>query len=161
MGLDQYLTIREYVSETDYTNYDYKSNTPPPKNPAFDKIISLSQYSNLVDKAQGHIELSIPIGQWRKANQIHNWFVTNVQNDIDECQTVWVSREKMTELLDLCKMVLVNRHLAPELLPTRSGSFFGSYDYDEYYFGDIDHTITILDNALKTDSDSFYYSSSW
>lgn len=161
MGLDQYLTIREYVSETDYSDYDYKSETPPPKNPVYAQILSLTKYSNLADNTQGHIEVSIPVGKWRKANQIHNWFVTNVQNHIDECQEVWVSREKMAELLKTCQAVITSPKLAEELLPTRNGSFFGSTDYDEYYFEDIKHTVKILSAALQTDSDSFYYSSSW
>ena len=36
----------------------------------------------------------------------------------------------------------------------------GSYEYDEYYLKDLQHTIEILEPLLKCD-DSIYYSSSW
>lgn len=39
---------------------------------------------------------------WRKANQIHSWFVDNVQNGEDDCGTYDVSVEKLKELLALC-----------------------------------------------------------
>lgn len=53
------------------------------------------------------------IGYWRKANQIHNWFVENVQSGIDECQSSFVSREQLAFLLDLCKMVRMSCNLVP------------------------------------------------
>jgi hypothetical protein len=35
---------------------------------------------------------------WRKANQIHKWFVDNVQDGVDDCKEYWVSEEKLQEL---------------------------------------------------------------
>lgn len=43
---------------------------------------------------------------WRKANQIHKWFVDNVQDGNDDCKEYFVSPGKITELRDLCKKVL-------------------------------------------------------
>lgn len=43
---------------------------------------------------------------WRKANAIHAWFVTHVQDGIDECQDSPVTRAQLTELRDLCQGVL-------------------------------------------------------
>jgi hypothetical protein len=52
--------------------------------------------------------------------------------------------------------------VADEELPTQQGFFFGSYEYDEWYFGDLKQTVEIIDNALSVSDDwSFYYSSSW
>jgi len=50
-------------------------------------------------------EITERVGYWRKANQIHAWFVHNVQGGRDECQESEVSREQLGELLDLCRKV--------------------------------------------------------
>ena len=44
----------------------------------------------------------------------------------------------------ICDKVLDDNSLAEELLPTRSGFFFGSTDYDEWYFEDIKYHGTLL-----------------
>ena len=57
-----------------------------------------------------------------------------------------------------------NPEIAEELLPTQSGFFFGSTDYDQWYMADIEDTINILKNALETvdfDREMVVYSSSW
>jgi hypothetical protein len=43
---------------------------------------------------------------WRKANHIHNWFVENVQDGIDNCATYYVSPDQLTALLDACERVI-------------------------------------------------------
>lgn len=45
------------------------------------------------------------VGYWRKANQIHNWFVNNVQGGIDDCGTYEVTEDQLAELLNICKEV--------------------------------------------------------
>ena len=42
---------------------------------------------------------------WRKANQIHNWFVINVQNKLDDCGNYEVTKEALETLLEQCKLV--------------------------------------------------------
>ena len=47
------------------------------------------------------------IGYWRKANQIHNWFVKNVQDGEDDCHYHnEVTKEVLEELLAICQKVL-------------------------------------------------------
>jgi hypothetical protein len=49
----------------------------------------------------------VTVAYWRKANQIHKWFVDNCQEGVDECQVSDpISREKLTELRDLCQQVI-------------------------------------------------------
>ncbi len=43
---------------------------------------------------------------WRKANQIHAWFVENVQDGNDDCGEYYVPIEKLQELLSLCEQVI-------------------------------------------------------
>lgn len=99
-------------------------------------------------------------GYWRKANQIHKWFVDNVQEGNDDCKEYFVPEEKLKKLLTLCKLVKDNPKMAYKFLPTESGFFFGNTDYDEYYYEQINETISILEEALKDPAD-FYYKSSW
>ena len=104
------------------------------------------------------------VGYWRKANHIHKWFVSNVQNGYDDCGEYEVSKEQLLELKELCKTVLSDNKKASELLPTGSGFFFGSTEYDKYYFEDLESTIEIIDNVLATtefENEMIIYTSSW
>lgn len=57
-----------------------------------------------------------------------------------------------------------NPEVAAKLLPTQSGFFFGSTEYDEWYMQDITDTIAILTKAIETtdfDREMVVYSASW
>ena len=57
-----------------------------------------------------------------------------------------------------------NPAIAEEYLPTASGFFFGSTEYDQWYMQDIEHTIEVLTKVLaETDFETqmIAYSSSW
>ena len=55
-----------------------------------------------------------------------------------------------------------SRSKASKLLPSTSGFFFGSTDYDEWYFGNVQYTITLIENLLKVnDVMDVYYQASW
>ena len=59
---------------------------------------------------------------------------------------------------------IANPEIAEELLPTTSGFFFGSTNYDQWYMEDIIKTIDILTKALETtdfDREMIAYCSSW
>ena len=100
---------------------------------------------------------------WRKANAIHNWFVTNCQGGRDECQLTYVSREDLTKLRDLCREVLASK--CAEKLPPTSGFFFGSTDVDDGYYADLERTASelseILDNSDAYKEWDFFYQASW
>ena len=97
---------------------------------------------------------------WHKANAIHNWFVENVQGGDDNCGEYYVSVVKLKELLNLVLKVLDNHNQAQQLLPTRSGFFFGSNEYDKYYFTKLERTRKALEIAINENGD-YYYHSSW
>jgi hypothetical protein len=101
------------------------------------------------------------VGYWRKQNQIHQWFVENVQNGVDNCGEYCVSKGQLEDLLEICKKILNDNSLAEELLPTASGFFFGGTEYDEWYFDGIQNTIEILEGVLSDTTADYYYSSSW
>jgi hypothetical protein len=57
--------------------------------------------------------------------------------------------------------VLADAESAQELLPTQDGFFFGSTDYDEWYYDDIRDTRDQLATVLAGTADDFVYWSSW
>lgn len=105
----------------------------------------------------------VEVGYWRKANQIHQWFVQNVQNGVDECEKHSVTKEQLLELREACSAVLMDKDKAAYILPTQGGFFFGSTDYDEWYLGDLEETIKIIDRAtaLIDEGWDITYQSSW
>ena len=86
---------------------------------------------------------------WRKANAIHKWFVDNVQNGEDDCKEYVVYPGQLVELRDACKGVIAARKRASKLLPTQSGFFFGSTDYDDWYFADLEYTANAIQMMLE------------
>jgi len=101
------------------------------------------------------------LAYWRKANAIHKWFVDNVQGGLDDCKESQVSRGQLKELVKLCKQVLKNHDLAPVLLPTQHGFFFGTQEYDDDYFEQLVYTKNILNQVVKSPHAVITYLSSW
>ena len=148
MGLDMYLKGKRYVS--DYNDQDKVINS------------EIMQHFPELSEAQTVQEVTVRVGYWRKANQIHKWFVDNVQEGTDDCGDYYVSRESLQALRALCQQVIDFRHLATDKLPPQSGFFFGSDTVDEYYFRDLEDTIKIIDGALALPSSwDLEYTSSW
>ena len=153
MGLDMFLNASRYLS-----NYDKADKSK--KDELLNVFPELKVY--LKEESSPIKTVTAEIGYWRKANQIHNWFVQNVQHGEDDCKSYEVSKQKLTELKDLCAQVLADRSLADELLPTQTGFFFGGTEYDDWYFGDLEGTIEIIDNALALPEQwHLEYQSSW
>lgn len=105
---------------------------------------------------------------WRKANQIRKWFVENLEYEqdpkSDSLENVRVPKEKLEELLDTVTTVLNNPYLADELLPTEAGFFFGSCNYDSWYFNQLESTKRQLEEILSTtnfETEDVYYDESW
>ena len=150
MGLDMYLSKKTYVKYWEHNgdnNYDVK-------------VTKAGEPTKIDPKKVSYIVEEV--GYWRKANQIHQWFVDNVQGGVDDCRDAYVERDKLEQLLNLCKIVSIDKDKAEQLLPTASGFFFGGTGYDEWYYEQINDTIEILEEALSDDeADHFEYHSSW
>jgi len=147
MGLDMYLTAKRYLSDYDEEEKAIKK-----------RLSSMAQFKGLNVR-----DVVAEVGYWRKANHIHKWFVDNVQSGKDDCGDYYVSTEKLAALKDLCESVLKDHKLGKAALPTESGFFFGSTDYDAPYFDDVEETAKIIEKALALDHSKWevYYHSSW
>ena len=138
MGLDMYLEKeKSYYSER-------------PSVEGFEGCESLTVYGTIL--------------YWRKANQIHNWFVSNIQENKDNCERYYVSHDNIKKLRDIINTVLENNEEAATYLPTQKGFFFGGTDYNEYYFAELKRTKESLDEIIKDKNFKqyhYYYRSSW
>jgi hypothetical protein len=52
------------------------------------------------------VEVKTPVIYWRKANQVHLWFVNNVQKGVDDCDYYPLEDDKLAELGLLAQRVL-------------------------------------------------------
>ena len=165
MGLDHWLTGEQYIS-----SYDHN-----PKEVELQKTLAgvLSDYNGKNNCHQFPNPDPFPVNtveyqiiQWRKANQIHSWFVENVQSGKDDCGRYYVSTKQLRDLLDLCNEVKAhwgNPEKVRATLPPANGFFFGSQDINEWYKEDIENTIEALQKVFDGNFNhlEFYYGSSW
>lgn len=155
-----------------------------PKQPSKQKgtIMGLDQWIfKRVDGAQPKEEC-----YWRKANQIHAFFLSKAPEgyDPDTQESISIKKEDLNELMEKCNQIKqavseskwnpdvqtedynnMPEDLAEkcsEILPSMSGFFFGGTVYDSWYYSDITSTLekiqTILDNW---DENAEYVYSCW
>jgi hypothetical protein len=154
MGLDMHLRQEIYVSTYNHSKSKQK----------IDKL-------GLPFVAEcAYYQIFGQVAYWRNANQIHNWFVKNIQNGEDDCEKYFVPNSKLIELLELVNYVWnnfyvngeINIELINEKLPPKSGFFFSSTDVDESYKQDLEYTKKILERITTSEhfkNSDFYYRS--
>ena len=182
MGLDMYVNIRHKNTQSKLDAYE-----------AWEQKYSYEEFERLTEEQKEEYRNSEPeydedmygkeLMYWRKANQIHNWFVQNCQNGVDDCGRYVITVNDLMKLKELCEKILtmteVKQELRPtypngwfsepvhvmqdvrlltlegvefafEHLPSRSGFFFGSTEYDDWYVCGLENTIEQIDNAIDT-----------
>ena len=165
MGLDMYLSARKHINKIEWDKLDRENgiNYSEATAPQWNDVVEAAGVATLVDKESIYgVDVSVNVAYWRKSNQIHNWFVINVQRGEDDCGEYYVSHNKLKELVNTCTLAITNKD--PNLLPPREGFFFGSTDVDEWYWKDIMDTINQLQPIIDRpdfENLSFYYQSSW
>lgn len=116
MGLDMYLSKKTYIGNK-YRDAGKQIKVIVPKNQEGvvfpTKKIKSERVSEIIEE----------VGYWRKANQIHNWFVKNIQDGVDNCEEYYVSEDKMRELLAICKRV-------KERCPLEDGAIANGYRFE-------------------------------
>ena len=147
MGLDMYLNGTKTFGM--YPRGQYKP--PFEKTFEFQSLLNNHGLENApidYDTSWSCYTVQFPLMYWRKSNQIHQWFVQNVQGGVDNCQEYSVSLDQLKLLSKTIEPALVSTAAASELLPTTEGFFFGSQEYDEYYFEDLKNTKEQIDKII-------------
>lgn len=96
---------------------------------------------------------------FRKVNVVYKFFEHKLVDE--EC---FVTLSDINELIQRAEEVLTDNGKAEELLPTCSGCFFGSTDYDEYYFEDLKDIIGQMEKLkanYNEDTDVIFVDMSW
>lgn len=191
MGLDMYLYRTKKVEGLEIEDYQkvdnaisnlsyFKDFESVEKAMQPDEYIPAYAEFNEVVKERGKsfswLSIFEDIGYWRKANQIHNFFVHECQDGIDECQLSIITKDKLEDLLDRCKRAMKLKKIylndgiikdgqgLETFLPTSRGFFFGGTEFNEWYFEDVAETKKLITKVLKeTDFDKqiIFYRSSW
>lgn len=96
------------------------------------------------------VKESFEIGYWRKANAILGLIErTCCEDEIENCRPIYLSMGQVEEMLETCKKVQKDHSLASELIPTQEGFFFGTQEYGQWYFENLDYTIELFEKLLK------------
>jgi hypothetical protein len=172
MGLDQYLFAEINLPVQERLRDEAKNDTTKKLGDLRRSICEQLGVSALHDQDSSvfglfdvplTVSVKLQVMYWRKANQIHNFFVREFDGTIENCDDIPIKRETLQKLLDTINTVLADHSQAETLLPTASGFFFGSTEYDEWYFKDLEETKLKLDYILGHSNDywKFIYHAWW
>jgi hypothetical protein len=180
MGLDMYLKKHTYVKNWEHMRPEEKTQVVITKDGKPHPGIKPERVSYIIEEVM----------YWRKANQIHNWFVVNIQDGDDNCKEYYVDADMLQELVNKCKeaiSVINNSHIRfkqvesgwdrngktytqiptydcadklNNILAPTPGFFFGSTEIDEWYKKDIENTISALEPLIE-EGGEYYYQASW
>jgi hypothetical protein len=173
MGLDMYLSKQTYVKKWGHEKPEESFDISVKKGGV--------TYPNIKPERVSYV--TEEVAYWRKANQIHGWFVNNCE-EITPDVKYYVTRENLEELLEVCKKVVdvlngstkstkkvvsgwsggkemmtdidvYDTEDVLELLPPTQGFFFGSDTIDEWYKKDIEDTIKVLEDELSVPKNGY------
>lgn len=181
MGLDMYLTKKTYVKNWDHMKPEQLTNITVEGGRGAN--IQTERISEIVESV-GYWRKANAIHIWFVENCQNG--VDECQESYVGRDNLQELLRTVNEVLDNVKMgkgdvhtgttyqagtrtenyeegkIVLNPDVCDELLPTSSGFFFGSTDYDEWYIKDLELTKQICEDALKEDDGGdFYYQSSW
>lgn len=169
-AIEQYLEWKNHPrakgeSMKNWTGVSYKS-VPKGKKLEFYKSLLRVEYSDYdTEKKWPWYRIKHEVGYWRKANQIHNWFVENVQDGENDCGDYIVTKEKLQELLDICVRLKNELVLVPGRICTgstfKNGKAIPIYE-DGSTIGNPELAEELLPSCSGfffgcTDYDSYYY----
>ena len=178
MGLDMYVNIRHKDTQSKLDAYE-----------AWEQKYSYEEWQRLTEEQVEEYRNSEPeydatmygneLMYWRKANQIHNWFVQNCQGGVDDCGRYAITVNDLMKLKELCEKILTMTEKRKEMrypsfsatekaevdvrcltaegveyaiehLPSRSGFFFGNTEYDDWYVWELENTVEQINDTLDT-----------
>jgi hypothetical protein len=104
------------------------------------------------------ISLEEEVGYLENKNPIHNWFVENLNNGMNEpCFTVEITKNNLETLYLESLEERMRRYPEPDpLIPPRPRCFLG-YDYTEFYYSQITEANLLVENLLQTFSFETHY----
>jgi hypothetical protein len=139
---ERYFAFVEKLRPIIAKNYDWKIR------PYTDKILTLPELEEQLNKeVEDHYESYD--AYFRKVNFLFKYFED--RGKMVDQYYAFVEPEDVEDIIDKCEQVLKdkNQQNAHELLPTQDGFFFGSTDYDDWYFYDVKDCLKQMKQYLK------------
>ena len=135
--------------------YEYSNNV-------IEEVKTPQEVSAIIEDEEKHI-YAISDAYFRKVNFIYAYFS---KCDNFENESCTITKNELNEFIQICKDVYNHKgdeDYATENLPTRSGFFFGSTDYDEWYWEDVKNCIKQMTKLYKSlkDDDYVMWDFSW
>jgi hypothetical protein len=150
MGLDMYLEAKRYVAPYDPRTEPIRraigaaiGYMPPKEKPGQDD--SLLEVSGV----------TVRVGYWRKFDALHQWFVSNVQEGLDDCRPTFVSADTLIVLEDQLEQASDD--------PAGASEHFTTAVDEVLEDGEVDYTLKVLHHAkqLQEQGWDIYYHASW
>jgi len=96
------------------------------------------------------------VAYFRKANQIQNWLSHNMKDYQDNGEGI-ITHDEINDLIFRCEDVLAKRDTkySKNHLPTTCGFFFGSTDYDEWYYSDVESAVEQFKEIIDNWNDNY------
>lgn len=160
MGLDMYLTKKVEVYKKGTTFHSFVSGEMGLNEEVEQSKFFIEDNNERIEISANFISFNVDEIYWRKANAVHDWFVTHVQDGEDDCKTYTLYEDKLIKLRGICKCIIEEEkehgrdraiELADKLLPTSDGFFFGDTSYSDYYFDTVKETYDEIVRVIKTD----------
>lgn len=152
MGLDMYLKAKVFIG-ADYKNDD---ETRPAS------VVEITGLTDLWAGNSRYVEVEVPVAYWRKANQIHKWFVDHVMGGIDpnDGRDYYVELDQLRTLYETCVFVLASSNMAPDMIKTGSkiGPETGGEWVDIIELGEVIVDPKVARDNLPT-SEGFFFGS--
>lgn len=75
---------------------------------------------------------------FRKYNWLYGWVRRKLKvPELENCEHYKLTRPMINDLIEDISKVISDHSLAEKVLPTEDGFFFGSTEYDDWYFDDL------------------------
>lgn len=162
MGLDMYFSARKRSFKS-YGAYEAKQGvkdlTHYPKD-----LKVMGDYIAQRNFKSVTATTDYDIGYFRKFNALHAFIVDHFAGGKDECQDIRLTKSDVSVLKEACRQVLAEPESAAELMPTRRGCFFGSLEYDDWYFDNMEEAERLFGMILENvdfDKYDIIYIASW
>ena len=161
MGLDMYLYVRKQTYRSDLEKEGTALEYPTELKELGDDICK-GGFKSITTTTD------YKVGYWRKFNALHSYIVRTFADGEDRCQTIYLDKERVEKMISILEAISKDHSLAAGLMPCQRGFFFGPQDYDEWYFRNVDYSLTTFKKVLplydscSDESDTYIiYEASW
>lgn len=98
----------------------------------------------------------------RKINFLQNRISEIIEHEVNNITFYEISLDDVKQIIEDCQFIKEHPDSAEDMLPTVEGFFFGSTEYGDLYFEDIDYLLESLPVFIKgSDENTRYIYYSW